>query len=103
KGRGDGGAGKCRNRSLAVTFKIGDGSDEILTDRKCAGQTKHGMENEFARRNGELSVEGARAARYQLELSIIDNNALLFRKLARAFHDHPFSRCARNLASTLPV
>src|SRR5437762_14246416 len=61
------------------------------------------MENEFARRDGELSVEGARTARYQLELSIIDNNTLFFRNLARAFHDHSFSRCARNLESNVPV
>src|SRR5207237_4848309 len=91
------------NRSFAVAFQIRDGGDKIVTDCKRAGQAKHGMKNEFVRRDSELSVEGARTTRVQLELSVVDNNALLFRKLTRAFHDHGFSCDAGNFESNVPI
>src|SRR5207248_7798093 len=34
---------------------------------------------------------------------IIDNDALLFRELARAFHDHAFSCGARDFEPNIPV
>src|SRR6266513_2257587 len=41
--------------------------------------------------------------RCQLKLGIIDNDALLFRELARAFHDHAFSCGARDFEPNIPV
>jgi len=61
------------------------------------------MKNELVRGDGELSIESARTTRCQLELGIIDNDALLFRKLARAFHDHTFSCRARDFEPNIPI
>src|SRR5947207_15606037 len=61
------------------------------------------MKNELARGDGELSIESARTTRCQLELGIIDNDALLFRKLARAFHDHAFSCRASDFEPNIPI
>src|SRR5438552_15461080 len=61
------------------------------------------MKKRLARGDGELSIESARTTRCQLELGTIDNDALLFRKLARAFHDHAFSCGARDFEPNVPI